>query len=81
MDETAEIRARLGRIGALAQAGAGRAELLSEVRGLLEEGERTLQSEAPGLGAGPVSPDHAGRETVSAREPPPTSSGEEVVVT
>jgi hypothetical protein len=45
MDDTVEIRTRLGRIGALAEAGAGRRELLREVRGLLEEGERTLRDE------------------------------------
>jgi hypothetical protein len=47
MDDTAGIRARLGRIGALTEAGAGRLELLREVRGLLEEGERTVRREQP----------------------------------
>jgi hypothetical protein len=52
MDDTAEIRERLDRIGALADAGAGRPELLREVRGLLEEGERSLRPEPRGLGVG-----------------------------
>lgn len=52
MDDTAEIRDRLDRIGLLADAGAGRPELLREVRGLLEEGERALRSEPLGLGGG-----------------------------
>jgi hypothetical protein len=51
MDDTAAIRRRLGRIGALAEAGAGRRELLREVRGLLEEGERTLWSERTEAGS------------------------------
>jgi hypothetical protein len=55
MDETAAIRRRLGRIGALAEAGAARPELLREVRGLLEEGERTLRSEPAGAGSAPAS--------------------------
>jgi hypothetical protein len=45
MDDTAEILERLERIGALAGAGAERSDLLREVRGLLEEGERRLRSE------------------------------------
>jgi hypothetical protein len=45
MDDTTEILDRLERIGALAGAGAGRTELLHEVRGLLEARERTLVSE------------------------------------
>ena len=48
MDDTAEIRERLERIGALAGAGAERSDLLREVRGLLEEGERRLRSEPTG---------------------------------
>jgi hypothetical protein len=44
MDDTNEILNRLDRIGALAEAGAGRCELLREVRGLLEEGERTFRA-------------------------------------
>ena len=44
MDDTDEILNRLNRIGALAKAGAGRSELLREVRGLLEEGERTFRA-------------------------------------
>jgi hypothetical protein len=50
MDDTAEIRDRLDRIGVLADAGAGRPELLREVRGLLEEGERALRSDSLELG-------------------------------
>jgi hypothetical protein len=45
MDDTAEILERLERIGALAGAGAERSDLLREVRGLLEEGERRLHLE------------------------------------
>ena len=47
MDDTAGIRARLGRIGALTEAGAGRVDLLHEVRGLLEEGERAVRRVRP----------------------------------
>jgi len=42
MDETAEIRERLGRIAALTDARAPAKRLLPEVRALLQEGERTL---------------------------------------
>jgi hypothetical protein len=45
MDDTAEILERLERIGALAGTGAERSDLLREVRGLLEEGERRLHLE------------------------------------
>jgi hypothetical protein len=45
VDDTAEILERLERIGSLAGAGAERSDLLREVRGLLEEGERRLHVE------------------------------------
>jgi hypothetical protein len=48
MDDTAEILERLERIGVLTGAGAERSDLLREVRGLLEEGERRLRSEPTG---------------------------------
>ena len=49
MDDTAEILERLERISALARAGVERSDLLREVRGLLEEGERRLRSARAGL--------------------------------
>jgi hypothetical protein len=48
MEDTTEIVERLERIGALAGAGAERSDLLREVRGLLEEGERRLRCEPGG---------------------------------
>lgn len=52
MDGVARVQDRLDRIETLAGAGAGREELLVEVRGLLEEGERLLRAE----GAEPKAP-------------------------
>lgn len=48
MEETAEIRERLERIGALTRGGAGRSDLLREVRGLLEEGEQATAPRGSG---------------------------------
>ena len=62
MDDTVAIQERLGRIGALAEAGAARRELLPEVRGLLEEGERTLRAQPPG---------EVGRPTRTGEPAPP----------
>jgi hypothetical protein len=80
MDDTAEIRERLTRIDALTGAGAARSDLLQEVRGLLEEGERWLRSEQP---VGAVRTDgsegaSAGRN--SERLASPTQPGEEEAV-
>lgn len=77
MNETAEIRDRLERIGVLARRGAGRSDLLREVRGLLEEGERRVRTEAEaprGSGAADAVTVAEGREpggTVSAPLPEP----------
>lgn len=40
MEESAEVRARLERIGALTRAGAPRPELLAAIRGLIAEGTK-----------------------------------------
>jgi hypothetical protein len=48
MDEARQVLERLERIDALRNDGAPAAELLSEVRSLLVEGERWLAAEKPG---------------------------------
>jgi hypothetical protein len=74
MDDTGEILSRLDRIGALAEAGAGRPELLREVRGLLEEGERALR--APARGPGREAPSFIPKLRRSADGGMPASRGE-----
>jgi hypothetical protein len=48
MDEARQILERLERIDALRRDGAPAADLLAEVRNLLDEGERWLAAERPG---------------------------------
>lgn len=82
MDDTAGIRARLGRIGALTEAGAGRVDLLREVRGLLEEGERTVRREQPAADGRPTEVRGGARSGggVQVEEPPQARLGGEATV-
>ena len=54
MDEARAVLARLERIEALDRAGAGRAALLAELRGLLEEAEAWSSMEGGDAGAAAV---------------------------
>ena len=68
MDDAAAVLERLARIEALDRAGAGRGELLAELRALLEEAEAWSKAEGGGAGEDAVNGLRAALERTAPRE-------------
>ena len=68
MDDAAAVLERLARIEALDRAGAGRGELLAELRALLEEAEAWSKAEGGDAGEDAVNGLRAALERTAPRE-------------
>lgn len=76
MDEARAVLERLERIEALDRAGAGRGELLAELRALLEEAEAWSSTEGGDAGTGAVD----GLRTALTQATPRTSARDMIAV-